>query len=184
MKIVFFFFFQAEDGIRGYKVTGVQTCALPICHLDQTLAVSPKRPNRANFGGWAEACTEQTHAVEILNPLTIGDIALPTWNVPYILRIDQVHFKTTAFKNLVKRNPVHSRGFHRHGADLAFGQPVGQSIQVLSERWEPAYRLRITVRRYRNKDLFCPDVDSRGIRSKYGQFYLAILAFLGHVDLL
>src|SRR5205807_8818577 len=25
------FFFQAEDGIRDYKVTGVQTCALPIC---------------------------------------------------------------------------------------------------------------------------------------------------------
>src|SRR5256885_11451347 len=27
---VYFFFFQAEDGIRDYKVTGVQTCALPI----------------------------------------------------------------------------------------------------------------------------------------------------------
>src|SRR5256885_2325531 len=26
----FSFFFQAEDGIRDYKVTGVQTCALPI----------------------------------------------------------------------------------------------------------------------------------------------------------
>src|SRR5205807_5583913 len=26
------FFFQAEDGIRDYKVTGVQTCALPILH--------------------------------------------------------------------------------------------------------------------------------------------------------
>src|SRR5256885_6611290 len=26
------FFFQAEDGIRDYKVTGVQTCALPISH--------------------------------------------------------------------------------------------------------------------------------------------------------
>src|SRR5256885_4927488 len=26
------FFFQAEDGIRDYKVTGVQTCALPIFH--------------------------------------------------------------------------------------------------------------------------------------------------------
>src|SRR5256885_711333 len=25
------FFLQAEDGIRDYKVTGVQTCALPIC---------------------------------------------------------------------------------------------------------------------------------------------------------
>src|SRR5207249_5564556 len=26
----FFFFFQAEDGIRDRNVTGVQTCALPI----------------------------------------------------------------------------------------------------------------------------------------------------------
>ena len=29
--IFFFFFFQAEDGIRDIGVTGVQTCALPIC---------------------------------------------------------------------------------------------------------------------------------------------------------
>src|SRR5207248_5538618 len=28
--LVFFFFFQAEDGIRDRTVTGVQTCALPI----------------------------------------------------------------------------------------------------------------------------------------------------------
>src|SRR3712207_4485492 len=28
---MFFFFFQAEDGIRDIGVTGVQTCALPIC---------------------------------------------------------------------------------------------------------------------------------------------------------
>src|SRR2546427_9281952 len=28
---VSFFFFQAEDGIRDLTVTGVQTCALPIC---------------------------------------------------------------------------------------------------------------------------------------------------------
>src|SRR5690606_6500395 len=30
-----FFFFQAEDGIRDFHVTGVQTCALPICILHQ-----------------------------------------------------------------------------------------------------------------------------------------------------
>src|SRR5207249_9148259 len=28
--LLFFFFFQAEDGIRDRNVTGVQTCALPI----------------------------------------------------------------------------------------------------------------------------------------------------------
>src|SRR6266511_4579533 len=30
MRLIFFFFFQAEDGIRDFHVTGVQTCALPI----------------------------------------------------------------------------------------------------------------------------------------------------------
>src|SRR6266704_2965335 len=30
MVMCFFFFFQAEDGIRDRNVTGVQTCALPI----------------------------------------------------------------------------------------------------------------------------------------------------------
>src|SRR3712207_7360136 len=31
-RFVAFFFFQAEDGIRDIGVTGVQTCALPICY--------------------------------------------------------------------------------------------------------------------------------------------------------
>src|SRR5256885_4570048 len=39
------FFFQAEDGIRDYKVTGVQTCALPISGVSkavvEALAVDP-----------------------------------------------------------------------------------------------------------------------------------------------
>src|SRR2546425_5022034 len=33
LEIYFFFFFQAEDGIRDKLVTGVQTCALPISHI-------------------------------------------------------------------------------------------------------------------------------------------------------
>src|SRR5688500_19988185 len=37
-------FFQAEDGIRDYKVTGVQTCALPIW------LPAPRRPRRGRAG--------------------------------------------------------------------------------------------------------------------------------------
>src|SRR2546428_6239479 len=37
-----FFFFQAEDGIRDLIVTGVQTCALPIC-LERKRLVSRER---------------------------------------------------------------------------------------------------------------------------------------------
>src|SRR5437867_9963762 len=33
LSLLFFFFFQAEDGIRDRTVTGVQTCALPIFYL-------------------------------------------------------------------------------------------------------------------------------------------------------
>ena len=29
-SLLSYVFFEAEDGIRDYKVTGVQTCALPI----------------------------------------------------------------------------------------------------------------------------------------------------------
>src|SRR5690606_41050527 len=36
----FFFFFQAEDGIRDFHVTGVQTCALPIYGLLSTFLFS------------------------------------------------------------------------------------------------------------------------------------------------
>src|SRR5215211_8533090 len=35
----FFFFFQAEDGIRDHCVTGVQTCALPI-YIDDTFCAA------------------------------------------------------------------------------------------------------------------------------------------------
>ena len=37
--MVVFFFFQAEDGIRDIGVTGVQTCALPICMKVQICSV-------------------------------------------------------------------------------------------------------------------------------------------------
>src|SRR5256885_17257773 len=40
---MFYFFFQAEDGIRYYKVTGVQTCALPISTAEPFAAREPSR---------------------------------------------------------------------------------------------------------------------------------------------
>src|SRR2546429_4544036 len=42
---MFFFFFQAEDGIRDVAVTGVQTCALPI----YMLVVPASNPSVAVF---------------------------------------------------------------------------------------------------------------------------------------
>src|SRR5438445_13288295 len=60
MLCLFFFFFQAEDGIRDIGVTGVQTCALPIsCRGTSGARASRRRPgcgicigrSRAGRGG-------------------------------------------------------------------------------------------------------------------------------------
>src|SRR5262249_56444638 len=47
------FFFQAEDGIRDWSVTGVQTCALPISVRDCRL------PSRRGMGAVVEADVEE-----------------------------------------------------------------------------------------------------------------------------
>src|SRR5438132_9527341 len=48
--LYFFFFFQAEDGIRDHCVTGVQTCALPISvfvnWLPEICMPSPESPQK------------------------------------------------------------------------------------------------------------------------------------------
>src|SRR5256884_1249468 len=52
MIVMLVFFFQAEDGIRDVAVTGVQTCALPICaRLVQRLLVLALRHGVGDYAG-------------------------------------------------------------------------------------------------------------------------------------
>src|SRR5215203_6772410 len=46
MIYLFFFFFQAEDGIRDIGVTGVQTCALPISSGANVTELDDSRPRQ------------------------------------------------------------------------------------------------------------------------------------------
>src|SRR2546427_8267358 len=46
----FFFFFQAEDGIRDLTVTGVQTCALPISRRPSRGTAAPCRRRAVKRG--------------------------------------------------------------------------------------------------------------------------------------
>src|SRR3712207_7953378 len=64
---LFFFFFQAEDGIRDIGVTGVQTCALPICSALKALLV-------AVFG--LIVALVGTDPITGINRLTFGSIDL------------------------------------------------------------------------------------------------------------
>src|SRR5256885_8756915 len=57
--LLFFFFFQAEDGIRDYKVTGVQTCALPI---------SRRRPRLVPARGGGPGCARGPRSCPYVPP--------------------------------------------------------------------------------------------------------------------
>src|SRR5256885_10765936 len=64
----FFFFFQAEDGIRDYKVTGVQTCALPI-----SMAVRCCMPPDSCLGKWFSKprSRSEEHTSELQSPCNL-----------------------------------------------------------------------------------------------------------------
>src|SRR5690554_8105945 len=64
----FFFFFQAEDGIRDADVTGVQTCALPISTIMNLLRVFLFKEQLYNIKSSRDIALEyQREGVEIIN---------------------------------------------------------------------------------------------------------------------
>src|SRR6267154_5031160 len=56
------FFFQAEDGIRDGRVTGVQTCALPISKSSEPLALALSRFFEQRLPRWDRVATADVFA--------------------------------------------------------------------------------------------------------------------------
>src|SRR5258706_10172420 len=68
LLLFLFFFFQAEDGIRDWSVTGVQTCALPISF---TAAHMPKF-NSISVSGYHMQEAGATQDLELAYTLADG----------------------------------------------------------------------------------------------------------------
>src|SRR5256885_2309102 len=81
-----FFFFQAEDGIRDYKVTGVQTCALPICigSSRAPLIHSSSFITRMSFSQWLMALSTRSEPSAappaMLSGRSLSEIGRVTWS--------------------------------------------------------------------------------------------------------
>src|SRR5690606_40435491 len=62
------FFFQAEDGIRDFHVTGVQTCALPISRtVPETKLASDVEARKTNAGATSAGCPARPSGVSCPN---------------------------------------------------------------------------------------------------------------------
>src|SRR5690625_5306182 len=66
------FFFQAEDGIRDGHVTGVQTCALPICQRRET---DPEVDGRYSSSSWIRG-TSSWNSLASRTTITAGPPSL------------------------------------------------------------------------------------------------------------
>src|SRR5690606_39497690 len=97
-----FFFFQAEDGIRDFHVTGVQTCALPIC-----LAVERSVARPAPARSVADVVLERALELEaaVLVPVAIEAVALAAPELAFVmdLRSEEHTSELQSRENLVCR---------------------------------------------------------------------------------
>src|SRR3989449_323188 len=91
--LIFFFFFQAEDGIRDVAVTGVQTCALPIS-LDAFAAGRPSSFSRT-LAPLDRAGTSLNEALYLGDTWRAGD----RLQLTYGARLEATEFRGTPAYN-------------------------------------------------------------------------------------
>src|SRR5690606_39335082 len=88
------FFFQAEDGIRDFHVTGVQTCALPISIGNESLAATENLFYDARYVIWEmvknqtvtpaghlHSFTDSSGAMQLESPYT------DTWRIQGLIQL-------------------------------------------------------------------------------------------------
>src|ERR1700724_2679308 len=100
------------------------------------------------------------------------------------MSVDQVYLEATLLQNLIKRDPVHTSGLHRHRTYPAALQPVGESLQITGETSKPACSVLISIRRHCNVYLLRADVDPRRVRLHQRRSTNSLLFLRGHHRLL
>src|SRR6266487_5855115 len=73
-SLLFFFFFQAEDGIRDGRVTGVQTCALPISMITLKSELAAKRLAKLPSSAERDAALTELGDIGRVSRQTLHDI--------------------------------------------------------------------------------------------------------------
>src|SRR5438034_2203602 len=132
-RLIAFFFFQAEDGIRDHCVTGVQTCALPIFGLG---ARDTLRLEKGYLLSGQDFDGHQT-------PLEVNSAWLVKWARPFLGReaLERQRARDD-YRRLVGIR-MDERGIPRHGHPVrSRGKEAGQ---VTSGTMSPSLRVGIAL---------------------------------------
>ena len=118
------------------------------CIRDLPLPLAQIGAQRHHVLTRTEAAAQQTELMKLLEPLGIVDVRLAAWNLLHVSGVDQQHLQALGLQNLEHRDPVHARRLHRHGGDPDSLEPVGQSMQILSEALKGPYGLGVAIWRH------------------------------------
>src|SRR3989454_4355962 len=130
--IFFIFFFQAEDGIRDYKVTGVQTCALPISdRANRPLKLCRERRDEIPDGGGEHGRHDQ-------------------WEEERI-SADVASIRRRRRAPCVRLRPIAS------GPSPGSGRPRGRDVRVPEKK-----KTRLRAVAYPRRGEFCPENGGEG----------------------
>src|SRR6266446_168779 len=141
-----FFFFQAEDGIRDYKVTGVQTCALPIYVLQ--------------VPGWSNIWTQPIiNRVDMLSTGVRTPIGVKVFgpDLESIVRASkeiETAIKTVNGAGSVIAEPVMGKGYLEIKIDREKAARYGVSIGDIQDTIEVALGGRIITQTVEGRDRF------------------------------
>src|SRR5215468_6055107 len=98
--------------------------------------------------------------MQVLDPLAIRRIALPSGNVLEIMSVHEVDLEATLLERLEQRDPVHPGRFHRHRPYPTCLQPICESFEVTRKRAKSAYRFRVFLWWHGHENLFRPNVNA------------------------
>ena len=132
--------------------------------LDEGLPMAQIRAQRDDPVVGPKAPAEQADAVELAQPLAIRHVALAARDILDVARVDEEHLEAARLEELVDRDPIHARRFHRDARHPARGEPVGEPVQIGREGRERAHRGGVAIRRHRDEVLGRPAIDARDIR--------------------
>src|SRR2546426_4580966 len=132
------FFFQAEDGIRDYKVTGVQTCALPISpnlgfHAHGSAAARPERDGRGAFASKGQTVNVTVENLAPCKKLLRVEVDAPAVDAAF----DEV---TKEFMKQVRLPGFRPGKAPRHLVVKAFGPQIDDEVKrkLISENYRNA----------------------------------------------
>src|SRR5256885_6215764 len=136
------FFFQAEDGIRDYKVTGVQTCALPIYQIlrqkqalqEQLRPLQLERDRTGAGNAQVMKVTVQLASPTDANVQLTYQVRGPSWQPTYRAQLDPAK-GTVAIERLALVAQNSGEDWSQVQLLLSTGQPSRSTPARLPNPW-------------------------------------------------